>query len=112
MSLNVSNKRRRFNSGIFGEGALSTSFDHAVYHFFKRYNGETCSVNLRDFLARLERAVIYVTLANTNGSQKDAARLLRIKESTLSMKIKKLHIHIVKVAKVSKAVNEPGVRNL
>ena len=111
MSFKASNQRHRFDTLAPGEGALSTTFDHAAYHLYLRYNGETAAVNLRDFIARLERAVIFITLAKTNGRQKDAARLLKLKETTLSSKIKKLNITVVKVPKVNAAVNEPGVEN-
>ena len=111
MSFKASNQRQRLNNIVPGYGALFSSFDHAAYHFYMRHNGETASVNLRDFLARLERAVIFITLANTTGSQKDTARLLKLKVTTLNWKIKKLNIHIVKVPKVNAAGNEPGVEN-
>ena len=111
MSFKASNQRQLPNNLVPGVGTLSKSFDHAAYHFYVRYKEETFSVNLRDFLARLERAVIFITLANTNGSQKDTARLLKLKVTTLNTKIKKLNISIVKVPKVNAAVNEPGVEN-
>jgi hypothetical protein len=47
-------------------------------------------VSLKDLLDRLERGIICMVLTEANGSQREAARRLRIQPSTLNYKIQNM----------------------
>jgi DNA-binding NtrC family response regulator len=61
-------------------------------------------VPLKQFLNNIERSVIHSALLVTGGSQKQAARILGVKQTALCEKIKRLNI---KSSKQKLAVNLP-----
>jgi|GEM_PF-1857589 len=64
-------------------------------HYFVQNLYHT-EIPLRDFLQQLEKNLIIQALKISNGSQKNAARLLDLKTTTLNEKIKKFGIRITK----------------
>ena len=48
--------------------------------------------SLKDLVADFERTLIHSALEKTEGNQKKAAHLLRLKATTLNEKLKRLHI--------------------
>jgi len=50
------------------------------------------NTGLKTFMTRLEKRIIDIALSLTNGSQKNAARILGVKETSLCEKIKKFHL--------------------
>ncbi len=80
---------------IFKKAVLDRQFDRAAINFYLRY-GELPGFSLREFLSRIERAVVFETLVRTHGSQKETAELLKVKKQTLNWKVKKQHIQITK----------------
>jgi DNA-binding NtrC family response regulator len=53
-------------------------------------------VDLKEFIDQLERTLIVKTLTRFNGNQKDSARFLGIKYTTLNEKIRRYNIHFRK----------------
>jgi len=53
-------------------------------------------VDLKEFIDQLERTLIIKTLTKFNGNQKDSARFLGIKYTTLHEKIRRYNIHFRK----------------
>jgi DNA-binding NtrC family response regulator len=87
----------RSGASALAPDALGRHFDRAAYQFFMRHNGDPPILNLRDFMARFERALVFETLVRTHGSQKETADFLKLKKQTLNWKVKKQHILITKV---------------
>ena len=54
------------------------------------------SIALKHFICDLERKIILFTLGLTNGNQKNASRILRIKETSLCEKIKKYNLRKIR----------------
>jgi len=54
------------------------------------------TLSLRDFIITLEKCIIFRALSEVNGNQKEAARFLGIKYTTLNEKIKKYKIDFKK----------------
>lgn len=77
------------------KAAMDRQFDRAAVGFYARY-GELPGLSLREFLGRIERAVVFETLVRTHGSQREAADLLKVKKQTLNWKVKKQRIQITK----------------
>lgn len=67
------------------------ALDSFIEHAFMK-NG----IDLKEFLEELERKLIIKTLAKFNGNQKDSARFLGIKYTTLNEKIRRYNIHFRK----------------
>ncbi len=63
---------------------------------FIDYFFATGSIPLRDFMDRMERNIILRTLNRVNGNQKQAAKILGLKSTTLNEKIKKFRIQLRK----------------
>jgi len=80
---------------ILKRAILDRQFDRAALNFYSKY-GEVPGLSLREFLSRIERAVVFETLVRTHGSQKETAELLKVKKQTLNWKVKKQHIQITK----------------
>jgi DNA-binding NtrC family response regulator len=53
-------------------------------------------VDLKEFLENLERNIIVNALSRFNGNQKNTARYLGLKHTTLHQKVKKYNIHFRK----------------
>ncbi len=53
-------------------------------------------IDLKEFIEELERIIIIKTLSRFNGNQKDSARFLGIKYTTLNEKIRRYNIHFRK----------------
>ena len=80
---------------ILKKAVLDRQFDQTAVNFYLKY-GEVTGLSLREFLSRIERAVVFETLVRTHGSQKETAELLKVKKQTLNWKVKKQHIQITK----------------
>jgi DNA-binding NtrC family response regulator len=63
---------------------------------FIEYFFASSSIPLKKFIEYVERNIILKTLFKANGNQTEAARILKIKNTTLNEKIKKYEIHIQK----------------
>ena len=63
---------------------------------FIKYAFMNNGIDLKEFLEELERTLIIKTLAKFNGNQKDSARFLGIKYTTLHEKIRRYNIHFRK----------------
>ena len=82
--------------------ALDRHFDRAAVNFYIKY-AEFQGLSLREFLNRIERAVVFEALVRTHGSQKETAELLKVKKQTLNSKVKRQRIQITK-----QITNEPA----
>jgi DNA-binding NtrC family response regulator len=84
-----------FPAWLFGSlesAPLKQNLDSAMGNAVKAYLRLTCAgeaVPLRLFVSDFERYIIGLALEVTGGSQKNACRLLGIKENVLSIKVKK-----------------------
>lgn len=84
-----------FPAWLFGSidsAPLKQSLDSAMGNAVKAYLRLTCAgdaIPLRLFVSDFERVIIGLALEVTGGSQKNACRLLGIKENVLSIKVKK-----------------------
>lgn len=67
-----------------------------VLDFFIEYVYMNNRTNLKEFMEELERTILIKTLAKFNGNQKDTAKFLGIKYTTLHEKVKKYNIHFRK----------------
>jgi two-component system response regulator PilR (NtrC family) len=65
-------------------------------------------INLRDVIANFERRLIESTLESTGGVQKEAARLLGLKPTTLNEMIKRYGIPVPRERKSLKEIDEPA----
>ena len=86
---------------------ITANFDRARDILTKTYmilNFNEQPVPLKQFLNNIERSVIHSALLVTGGSQKQAARILGVKQTALCEKIKRLNI---KSSKQKLAVNLP-----
>ena len=54
------------------------------------------NIALKNFICDLERKIILFTLGLTNGNQKNASRILGIKETSLCEKIKKYNLRKIR----------------
>jgi DNA-binding NtrC family response regulator len=63
---------------------------------FIKYAFMNNGIDLKEFLEELERTLIIKTLSKFNGNQKDSARFLGIKYTTLHEKIRRYNIHFRK----------------
>ena len=64
--------------------------------FFVEYVCTNGTIDLKELLEELERTIIIKILSKLNGNQKDAAKFLGIKYTTLNEKVKKYNIHFRK----------------
>jgi len=64
--------------------------------FFVEYVCMNGSIDLKEFLEELERTILIKILAKFNGNQRNAAKFLGIKYTTLNEKVKKYNIHFRK----------------
>ncbi|UCC38203.1 MAG: hypothetical protein JSV96_10125 [Candidatus Aminicenantes bacterium] len=72
----------------FGEG----NFRSNLFNLFVEYFCMSRALPLKELIGGLERSLIMRALSRFNGSQKDAAKFLGVKYTTLNEKIKKHHI--------------------
>lgn len=64
--------------------------------FFIEHARLNNGMDLKEFIEELERIIIIKTLAKFNGNQKDSAKFLGIKYTTLHEKIRRYNIHFRK----------------
>lgn len=64
--------------------------------FFVEYICMNERIDLKEFLEELERTILIKILAKFNGNQKNAAKFLGIKYTTLNEKVRKYNIHFRK----------------
>jgi transcriptional regulator of acetoin/glycerol metabolism len=67
--------------------------DDRLFSLFVEYFFLNSNIPLKELIDGLERNIILRTLHKVNGHQKKAAKILKIKYSTLNLKIKKYNIH-------------------
>lgn len=86
--------------------------DNLLDEYFKEnlYGDEKTA--LKEFMTDMERKIIMRALQICNGNQKNTARLLDIKTTTLNVKIKKMNIRIEKKAYITNLIDfkEPSDR--
>ena len=63
-----------------------------MYKFIVEFFCKKETLSLKEFIMTLEKCIILRTLSKYNGNQKDAAKFLGIKYTTLNEKIKKYKI--------------------
>ena len=71
-------------------------FCEAFFNFFLDYFYMEESVDLKDFLNSLERAILVKMLDKFNGNQKDTAAFLGMNHTTLNQKVRRHKIHFDK----------------
>ena len=79
---------------VLGETSLPVEFGRAAYGFFSKHRNGHPELGLHDFLDLFEQAVIFETLERAHGGQKEAAKILGLKKTTLNMKIKKHNVSL------------------
>jgi DNA-binding NtrC family response regulator len=79
-------------SPFFAAGASSVDF----YDLFVEFFCEARPIRLKEKMEVLEKKIILNILEKTQGNQRDAARRLGIKYTTLNVKIKKYGIRFQK----------------
>jgi two-component system response regulator PilR (NtrC family) len=68
-------------------------------------------ISLRDVIASFERRLIESTLESTGGVQKEAARLLGLKPTTLNEMIKRHNISLPRERRSAKELEEPAAKS-
>ena len=76
-------------------------YKNDVLDFFVDYICMNDRIDLKEVLEELERTILIKILSKFNGNQKDAAKFLGIKYTTLNEKVKKYNIHFRKEAVVN-----------
>lgn len=87
------NGELNFNFQVRSKGK---KFRNELFNFFIEYFCLKEKVHLKEFLEVLERNIIVKTLSKFNGSQKEAAKFLGLRYTTLHEKVKKYNIHFRK----------------
>lgn len=72
----------------FGDG----NFRSNLFNLFVEYLCMSRALPLKELIGGLERSLIMRALSRFNGNQKDAAKFLGVKYTTLNEKVKKYHI--------------------
>lgn len=71
-------------------------FLDAFFNFFIEYFYIHDTIELKDFINSLERAILVRMLERFNGNQKDTAKFLSINHTTLNQKVRKHKISFFK----------------
>lgn len=71
-------------------------FEKKLFRLFLEYFFINNSIPLKEFMNDIERKIILGALSKVNGSQKEAAKILGVKHTTLNEKIKKYNIRFRK----------------
>jgi len=90
--LEKSDKKYKKVKDAIKEDKIRIEMYRLIVEFFCR--NETLS--LKDFIVNLEKCIILRSLSKVNGNQKEAAKFLGIKYTTLNEKIKKYKIDFKK----------------
>lgn len=77
---------------IYEVRSIERKFRNEVFNFFVDYFCLKEKVQLKQFFEDLERHILVKTLAKFNGNQKNTAKFLGLKYTTLHEKVKKYHI--------------------
>lgn len=96
-------KRKRINrdeaedffmnySSVAGLSFGEERFRSNLFRLFIEYFCMSRTHSLRELIGNLEKSIIIRALAKFNGNQKDAAKFLGVKYTTLNEKVKKYHI--------------------
>jgi len=75
---------------------IEKKFRTEIFNFFIEHFYLKEAVQLKEFLENLERNILIKTLTKFNGNQKNAAKFLGLKHTTLHEKVKKYNIHFRK----------------
>jgi DNA-binding NtrC family response regulator len=76
--------------------AMEEDFFEVFFHFFVEYFYMQDNIALKDFMNSLERAILVKILERFNGNQRDTAKFLRVKHTTLNQKVRKHKINFSK----------------
>jgi DNA-binding protein Fis len=76
----------------FRSEALEVLFDKKIMHLFMEYYALKRTMQLKEFLDKIERTILLASLSMCQGNQKKTAKFLGLKYTTLSEKIKKHQI--------------------
>jgi len=90
--LEKSDKKHEKIKEVGKEEKIRLEMYRLIVEFF--YRKETLS--LKEFIMNLEKCIILMALSKANGNQKEAAKFLGIKYTTLNEKIKKYRIDFKK----------------
>jgi len=71
-------------------------FEQSVFDVFIVSSAQPDKIRFKTFMEKIEKIIIIKTLLMFNGSQKDAAKFLGIKYTTLNEKVKKYNIQFQK----------------
>lgn len=86
--------------GANGETSLSDAVEQHLRRYFESHNGEMPSNGLYGRILReVERPLLSLTLAATNGNQLKAADVLGLNRNTLRKKVRELEITVVRTPK-------------
>ncbi len=88
------------SEGANGETSLSDAVEHHLRRYFDSHNGELPAFGLHGRILReVERPLLTLTLAATNGNQLKAADVLGLNRNTLRKKVRDLEITVVRTPK-------------
>jgi DNA-binding NtrC family response regulator len=76
----------------FQSEALDILLDKKIFHLFMEYYSLKGDMHFKEFFDKIEHSILLATLSMFGGSQRNAARFLGLKYTTLNEKIKKHHL--------------------
>jgi len=79
-------------SGIANFAIGEERFRSNLFRLFVEYFSMSRTLPLKELIGTLEKSIIIRALSKFNGNQKDAAKFLGVKYTTLNEKIKKHHL--------------------
>ncbi len=85
-----------YSSYARGRDELSRQFrlKKEICWLFIEYFFTTSNIPLKEFMESLERSIILRVLGRVGGNQREAAKILGLKSTTLNEKIRKYQIHL------------------
>ena len=84
------------NSFLYKIFTNKKRFEQSVFDVFIVSSAQPEKARFKAFIEKIEKIIIIKTLQMFNGSQKDAAKFLGIKYTTLNVKVKKYNIQFQK----------------
>ena len=76
----------------FQSEALDVLLGKKIFQLFMEYYSLKGDIRFKEFVDKIEHSVLLATLSMFGGNQKDTARFLGLKYTTLNEKIKKHHL--------------------
>ena len=76
----------------FQSEALDVLLDKKIFHLFMEYYSLKGDIRFKEFFDKIEHSILTASLSMFGGNQKNTARFLGLKYTTLNEKIKKHHL--------------------